>query len=232
VGNQKKIICFVLLGMIFFAIDSYALRGLRVQSIHFKGTKVLSSLEIIKRTKIQENKGWLTVDLDSLEKALSRAGIIEKYTLNKKNNSLIITVAEKSIKARVVLYIKDKQLVFDIDENNKGIEKNRVYSKRGPSFIVSSNEKDDFIGNIILLKKYIDEIGKQWPLLYNEIEAIRFFHRNRIYVVLYNRKTSFIARLKMDDFLRIGHVASFLDRKGHYPSVVDVRSGRIVIGNK
>ena len=214
------------------SIDTYSLRRIRVKSIRFKGIKILSSLEIIKRTKIKESKGWLIVDLDSLEKALSKAGIIKKYSLAREKNSLVIKIKEKKINARVVLSVKDKLLVFDLDENNKGIEKNRVYSKRGPSFIVSSREKDDFIEIIKLLKKYVDEIAKQWPLFHSEIEAIRFLHRNRIYVVLYNRKTSFIARLKMDDFLRIGHVASYLDRRRHYPSIVDVRSRRIVIGNK
>ncbi len=201
-----------------------------VKAIEFKGLRLLSKYEVVRGARLKAVRGGITVDVDSLEKALEKNAFLASHSVHERGQRLVVTVEEKR-PALVLASDKGGRMHFyELDGSREVISRNEVHTGRVPFVYVSGDDMERGVpsarvGNIVSL---LDRVREQNPSLYRELSEM-YCNENSVRVVLRGRKTGFVLRPDITEFTRLNYIAGHCDHAKRFPDEIDMTGSAVVV---
>lgn len=202
----------------------------RVSAVEFRGLKLLTKFDIIRGVRLKAVDGGMVVDIDSLEKALSRNRYLLNFTITEKAGRLIITVEEKKPAMILVVGRGGKSAIYELDEGYAVISRNDPHGANVPVLCVAGRDFRSGAGkqgvrNILSL---LGRVKKNNAALYRELADISRRGEN-LRVFLRGRKTRFILKPDEADFMKLKYIAGHCDRAAAYPDEIIISGDAAII---
>jgi hypothetical protein len=201
-----------------------------VKTVEFRGLKLLSKYEAVRGARMKAVSGGIAIDADSLEKALERNPFLASHGVDEKQGRLIVTVEEKK-PALVLAAVKgSRTYLYELDRNRAVISRNAAHTGRVPFLYVFGDDaaRGPASARVAALLALLDRVRVQNGVIYRELSEM-YCNENSIRVVLRGRKTGFIMKPDVADFIKLKYVAGYCDREGRYPDEIDLTGSEVVV---
>lgn len=228
---KGMILNMMILAWLAFASDAAFAADIRtVKAIEFRGLKLLSKYELLRGTRLKSVARGIVIDVGSLEEAMEKNAFLASYTVNEKGERLIVSVVEKKPVLVLAAVKGGRTYLYELDRDRAVISRNAVHTGRVPFIFVPADDTDrgPVSGRVRELLSVLDRVREQNAVIYREISEI-YCNGNSIRVVLRGRKTGFIMRPDVADFIRLKYVAGYCDHAERYPEDIDITGSAVVI---
>jgi hypothetical protein len=201
-----------------------------VRAIEFRGLKLLSKYEVVRGARIKAVSGGIAIDADSLEKALEGNAFLSSHRIDEKGGRLIVTVEEKKPALVLAAEKGGRTYLYELDLSHAVISRHAPHTGRVPFIYLSGDDAASGPASqrARALFAVLDRVREQNVVIYRELSEI-YCNENSIRVVLRGRKTGFIMKPDVEDFIKLKYVAGYCDREGRYPDEIDMTGGSVVV---
>jgi hypothetical protein len=202
----------------------------RVKAIEFKGLQLMSKYDIIRGARVDALPDGIAVDMDSLERALSRNSFIQSYRVDEYRGRLIVSVTEKKPELIMSVARGDRSVLYELDAAHAIISKNNVHTDRVPVLNVAAEDiaADAVTGRIKGLFSVLARVRERNLVVYRELSEI-FFDGSGIRVILRGRKTVFAMKPDETGFLRLKYIVGYCDHEGQYPEEINLSGNEVIV---
>jgi hypothetical protein len=202
----------------------------KVLTIEFRGLGLLSKYDVIRGARFRAAGDGIIVDVESLERVLSRNSFLASYGVQETGGRLIISVEEK--KPALILAVErgSKTDLYELDAAGAVISKNDAHTGRVPVLVLGSGDFPDgaasartrsLIGLMALVRRTN-------PALYRELAEVSA-GAGALRVTLRGRKTEYILDPEAGDFTRLAYVAGYCDRRERYPDEINLTGNAVIV---
>jgi hypothetical protein len=198
-------------------------------SIHFKGLKTLSKLEIAKKAQMKSQNGKIAVNMKRLHTILKSETVIKQYKIIDKDNILTIMITEYSPEYIIFITGRNRNIFCEVDKNFKIISAGRLHTTTEPLFIlhITAVENESIKKEYQdLMLKALDKVSNS--RVKNQVKQLDISHAGSLKVTLKGRRTVFILPDNTFEFEKLEAAVAYLDATGRYPLTLDLR-GRMAV---
>lgn len=199
-----------------------------VKAIEFKGLKLLSKYDLVRGVRLRAVPRGIVIDVDSLGRALEGNAFLKTYRVDEVQGKLLVTVVEKKPALVVVAERDGATAMYELDGGHEVISKNNVHTNRVPYVHIGSGNISDAAAALKRLFAVLVRVREKNSVIYRELSEI-YCNGDSIRVVLRGRKTGFVMKPDVADFIRLKYVTGYCDHAERYPEEIDLSDNTVVV---
>ncbi len=200
------------------------------RTVHFKGLKTLTKYDIAKKAGMKSHNNMIAVDLERLEAVLADEPVVEKFSIDDKNDILTIEVAEYSPEYVVYITGRRSNIFCEVDKDFHIISAKRLHVSKFPVIVIDVTGVDDKKikdEQQTLIKNFMKQMEES-PLK-GQLKQLDFSSAGSVGILLAGRRTEFVVSAINPELDRLKTAVGYLDAIERYPARLDIRGRMAVI---
>ncbi|MBN2077904.1 MAG: hypothetical protein JW838_03000 [Spirochaetes bacterium] len=196
-----------------------------VRAIEFRGLTLLSKYDIIRGTRLKASGEGIVIDVDSLENSLAGNPFVASHRVKESGGRLVVTVEERTPEWIVTAPERRGRVMCEVDAGGRIISRNDPHTAKVPVLHLGDTDLSSpgVPAEVRWVMDLLARVKASDPLTYGELSEI-YIGGGRLRIYARGRRTEFIVRPVIGDFVALRHLIGICDHAKRHP-------GKVILGD-